>query len=269
MNQRDITYAKWLGIAGAIFFVFAAVLDYWPTSSPLQWVSLDEARGLAAAQNKAIFVDVYADWCGPCKEMDKNVFPDDSVKSTLSGRYILAKINGDDPVLGDTLKKQFGIRAYPTYIVLSSTGRERKRHIGMMPKTGFINWISDSVGVPILHWPDLQKALQDAELQKRKVMVLILQSGEEIEHMNAVFEEGNITGAIDKYFVPTLLVRGNVGEEKLLTQVGASPKTGSSEIIVLGSNTKEVGRFFITFQMQFNSMSISNKLLELAAKQAP
>jgi thiol-disulfide isomerase/thioredoxin len=267
MNQRDTTYAKWIGIAGAVFLMFAAVLDYWPTSNPLQWVSLDEARGLAAGQNKAIFVDVYAEWCGPCKEMDKSVFPDDSVKGVLSRRYILAKINGDDPVLGDTLRKQFGIRAYPTYIVLSSTGRERKRHVGMMPKSTFIKWISDSVGVPILLWPDLQKAFQNAELQKRKVMVLVLQSGEEIERANAMFEEGNTVAAVDKYLVPTLLVRGNVGEEKLLSQVGASPKTGSSEIIILGDNRKEVGRFFISFQMQFNSMALSNKLLELAAKQ--
>jgi hypothetical protein len=57
-----------------------------------------------------------------------------------------------------------------------------------------------------------------------------------------------------------------LGEEKLLQKVGASPKTGMREIIVLENNGKEVGRFFINFQMQYNRSLLSSKLMELAAK---
>jgi hypothetical protein len=97
-------------------------------------------------------------------------------------------------------------------------------------------------------------------------MVLVLQSGEEIERVNSAFDEGPLVSAIDKYFVPTLLVRGNVGEEKALAQVAASPKTGSSEIIILDTNRKEVGRFFVTTQMRFSTLALSNKLLEYSVK---
>ncbi len=267
MNQRDTTYAKWSGLAAIVFLMVGAVLEYWPASDAIKWLSFDEARGVAANQNKPIFVDVYADWCGPCKAMDKEVFPNDSVKTILTSRFVPAKINGDDPAVGDTLKKQFGIRAYPTYIVLSPAGKERKRHLGFFQTTEFIKWLNDSAGVQILLWPDLQKATFTAQGQQRRIMVLILQSGDDIEGANAIMEDEEVVRTIDKHFVPTLLVRGNVGEEKLLQQVGASPKTGMREVIVLENSGKEVGRLFINFQMQYNRSLLVSKLMELATMQ--
>jgi thiol:disulfide interchange protein len=66
MNQRDTTYGKWVGLAAIVCMVVGAVLEYWPASDAIPWLSFDEARGVAANQNKPIFIDVYADWCGPC-----------------------------------------------------------------------------------------------------------------------------------------------------------------------------------------------------------
>ena len=266
MNQRDTTYAKWTAIGGMAFLITAAVLDFCPVSNPLRWVSFQEARETATTRNKPIFIDVYADWCGPCRMMDKTVFPDDSVGNILTSRYVLAKINGDDPVLGDSLRNQFGIRAYPTYIVLSPTGKERKRHVGFIAKSPLVRWLDDSVGVQILQWPDLDRALGAAQFSHRRVMVMILQSGEDIEAADRMVEEQLPGPVIDRYFVPTLLVRGNAGEEKLLERVGASPKTGMREIIVLDEKGKAVGRFFVTWQMQFDKTSLSAKLYQFAAK---
>lgn len=267
MNQRDLTYAKWVGLVSGVFMLFAAVTEYWPASAgSLNWLSLSEARTEAGRQEKPIFVDVYADWCGPCKQMERTVFPTDSVHALLAGRFVLAKINGDDPVTGDSLKKQFGIRAYPTYIVLSPAGKERKRHVGFMNKTSLISWLTDSAGVQILSWPELKNAAITAQALRRRIMVLVLQSGEDMEHANRLFEGQKVAETVNKFYVPTMLVRGNSGEESVLSQIAASPRTESSEVIVLESNGKEVGRFFITPQMQFSPFALDNKLIELAKK---
>jgi len=266
MNQRDVTYAKWIGIVGAVLFVVAAVLDYWPVSISLQWLSLDEARSLATNQHKPMLVDFYTEWCGPCKQMEKTVFPDDSVQTVLKTRFILAKINGDDPVLGDTLKKQFGIRAYPTYIILSPTGKERRRHIGFMVKENLIKWLNDSAGIQIMMWPEMETAFENARLQRRRVMVLVLQSGEDIEDANSMFEDPKVSEIIGKHYAPTTLVRGNVGEDALLSRITATPKTRMAEVIVLEDTGKEVGRFFITSEMEFSQFALVQKLTELATK---
>ena len=266
MNQRDTTFAKWLAIIGGILLMSAAVMEYWPVGTPLQWLGIEEAKALAASQKKPVLVDVYAEWCGPCKNMDKSVFPDDSVQLILKSRYVLAKINGDDPVFGDTLRKQFQIKAYPTYIVLTALGRERKRHIGFFPRSNFIEWLSDSTGVQILQWLELDKVVAEASLQKRRVMVLVLRSSEHTEHANDLFAEQKVGEIIGKHFIPTLLVKSNSSDWKAIEQLGSTEKEGIGEVIILESDRKEVGRFRIDRQMQFSSAALANKLTEFVAK---
>jgi len=266
VNQRDTTYAKWSAIAGGLFVVAALAIQYWPAPESVKWLSFREAKEEALRLNKPIFMDVFAEWCAPCKMMDRQVFPNDSVKSILSTRYVAAKINGDDGLEGDSIRMRMGVKAYPTYIVLSPSGKERKRFVGFVPTATLVRWLSDSAGVQLLQWPDMAKARQIAVDQKRKIMVLILQSGDDIEAANQLVGDEGIADAIDKHFVPTLLVRGNVGEEKLLQQVGASPKTGMREVIILDTGGKEIGRFFISMRMQFDPPLLIAKLLELASK---
>jgi thiol-disulfide isomerase/thioredoxin len=266
MHQRETTYVRWLAIFGGIFLVIAAVLEYWPSRPVLQWLDIEEAKTVAMRQKKPVLVDVYAEWCGPCKSMEKNVFPDDSVQLILKSRYVLAKVNGDDPVLGDTLRKQFRIKAYPTYIVLTPAGRERKRHVGFYPRSRFLQWLNDSTGVEILQWKEFDFAVKEASLQKRRVMVLVLNSGEEIESANSMFEEQKVVEIAGKNFVPTLLVKGNSSDRLMIEQLGSTEKEDMGEVIVLESDRKEVGRFRIDSQMQFSSTALVNRLTELAAK---
>ena len=267
MNQRDITYAKRFAVVGCVLLIAAAALEYWPSSTALQWLDIDGAKAVALNQRKPILVDIYAEWCGPCKSMDKNVFPDDSVQLILKSRYILAKINGDDPILGDTLRKQFHIKAYPTYIVLTPTGRERKRHVGFYSRSPFLEWLNDSTGVQILQWQELDKVIVEASLQKRRVMVLVLYSSEDIEPVNDLFEQQKVGEIVGKHFVPTLLVESNSSDRAAIEKFGSSYVAGAmGEVIVLESDRKEVGRFRIDSQMEFNSASLANKLAELVAR---
>ncbi len=72
------------------------------SSSPLpqsqkgsEWVSFDEAVERAKDENKKLLVDVYTDWCGWCKKMDKEVYTDPSVVSLLSSHFITVKLNAE------------------------------------------------------------------------------------------------------------------------------------------------------------------------------
>lgn len=101
-----------------------------------------EAKAAAKQQHKMIFVDAYTDWCGPCKQMDKFVFPQEEVGSTYNESFINVKLNaekGEGPRIADT----FNIRAYPTFLFLNSEGSLVMKIIGEKDAEG-MNRLADS-----------------------------------------------------------------------------------------------------------------------------
>ena len=67
----------------------------------VKWLSFEEAQKLAAKTPKKIFVDVYTDWCGWCKKMDKNTLSDPGIKDYLNKKYYAVKLNA--VLVGDFL----------------------------------------------------------------------------------------------------------------------------------------------------------------------
>ena len=63
----------------------------------IDWMSWDEAVALAASEKnpKKVFVDVYTDWCGWCKRMDKDTFQNPEVAAYMSQNYYMVKMDGE------------------------------------------------------------------------------------------------------------------------------------------------------------------------------
>lgn len=91
--------------------------------------SWDEMLIEAKADNKLIFVDAYAQWCGPCKTMSKRVFPVKKVGDFFNAQFVNAKI---DMEKGEGLKlaKQYHVRAYPTFLFVDGYGKVIHRSVG-------------------------------------------------------------------------------------------------------------------------------------------
>lgn len=68
----------------------------------VKWLSWNEAAALAAtAKNpKKVFVDVYTDWCGWCKKMDKDTFQNPEVAAYMTENFYMVKLDGEgaDPI---------------------------------------------------------------------------------------------------------------------------------------------------------------------------
>lgn len=100
-----------------------------PSKAAPDWTNLEKAVAKARDEKKPILLDVYTDWCGWCKKMDKEVFAHPAVAEVLSERFALAKVNGESRE-GFTFKGQrtdgvgiargFGVRGYPAIIFLDS-----------------------------------------------------------------------------------------------------------------------------------------------------
>lgn len=75
----------------------------------------------AKAENKLIFLDAYASWCGPCKYMAKNIFTHDEVAAFYNQNFINAKIDMEKGE-GVEIAKKYGIKAYPTFLFIDGDG---------------------------------------------------------------------------------------------------------------------------------------------------
>lgn len=64
-------------------------------ASELEWLGIDALDKLEIGDKKGILIDVYTDWCGYCKIMDKHTFTDPEVMAYLSKNYHLIKFNAE------------------------------------------------------------------------------------------------------------------------------------------------------------------------------
>jgi thioredoxin-related protein len=67
------------------------------SAQEVNWMSWDEAmqRSQADANPKKIFIDVYTDWCGWCKRMDKDTFQNPEVAAYMSDTFYMVKLDGE------------------------------------------------------------------------------------------------------------------------------------------------------------------------------
>jgi len=82
---------------------------------------LRRAIEVARAEGKLIVADVYTDWCGWCKKMDKTVYSDPAIVA-LSRQQVFLKVNAEDRGEGQSFAREMGVKGYPTTIVLDGQG---------------------------------------------------------------------------------------------------------------------------------------------------
>ena len=137
--------------------------------SELQWRSYSEALREAKISRKKILVDVYTNWCGWCKKMDRDVYGDKSVANLLSEHFELVKLNAESAttheVDGSTLteksiSQRFGVTGYPTTVFLTDAGEGITTIPGYIPKDSFLDILEyiHTEAYKSTSWKDFQKS---------------------------------------------------------------------------------------------------------------
>lgn len=63
--------------------------------TPIKWYTFQEAIKLQKENPKMIFVDVYTDWCGWCKKMDKSTFSNEVIAKYMNENYYPVKFDAE------------------------------------------------------------------------------------------------------------------------------------------------------------------------------
>ncbi|HBX45896.1 thioredoxin family protein [Limibacterium fermenti] len=102
---------------------------------------LKEILDIAKARNKLVFVDCYTTWCGPCRKMANEVFPQKMLGDYMNHAFVSVKIDMEKGE-GIGLVKQWDINSYPTYLVLDADGNEKFRMLGYFEPQALIDTLN-------------------------------------------------------------------------------------------------------------------------------
>lgn len=105
----------------------------------LNWhKTLEPALSAAGKDDKPVFIDFTAEWCGWCRRLEQDTYSDPKVWEELNTRFVLAHIDGD---VHTDLVQKYEVGGYPCLIVVDSSGEVLVRHSGFVRPESFSNVI--------------------------------------------------------------------------------------------------------------------------------
>ncbi|MDD9952433.1 MAG: thioredoxin family protein, partial [Zetaproteobacteria bacterium] len=102
-----------------------------PRTSQVHWHHNEEEAFHAATKNQTpLLIDLWAEWCEACKEMDRTTFVDPEVLKTLdSGRWTLLRLDMTTSTeYTDSLQERFQVVGLPTLILMQNSERPEVFH---------------------------------------------------------------------------------------------------------------------------------------------
>jgi thioredoxin-related protein len=125
----------------------------------------------AKQENKLIFVDAYTTWCGPCKQMAKQVFTNDTVADYYNANFINLKLDMEKGE-GLDFAKKYKVNCYPNLMFLDAEGNEVHRQAGSVPAAAFIDFGKNTKN-PEKAYGALRKKYESADLNESNVVSYI------------------------------------------------------------------------------------------------
>jgi len=144
-----------------VSMALASLLVGAKTSTPAGWTDdYDAALKRAEKEKKLVVADFSgSDWCGWCKRLDREVFDTEEFRKAATNDYVLlmidtpadqSRLSEKAKVQNPTLVKKYGIRGFPTVLMLDAKGK-------VVHQTGY------QPGGPVLYLEMLKKASVSAK----------------------------------------------------------------------------------------------------------
>src|SRR5258705_7941504 len=171
-------------------------------------------KAAAKAQNKAIWVDFYTDWCAPCKFMAQTIFPLKDVGEFYNKNFICVEINAEKGE-GIALKEKYAVAGYPTMIYTNANEEIVYRTTGSTSAGEFIDQGRLALKAPSGDLSDLKAKYQANQLSNEELYHYYLR----LKAQQGLTKETN--EVFDKYFASA----ANVSNEMFqifLTSVSSS-----------------------------------------------
>lgn len=138
---------KYLSIVAILFGMMASSFVWAPENKDedgiqFENITFEEALALAKKENKLVFMDAYAVWCGPCKMLAKTTFKAKEVGEKFNKSFINIQVDMEKGE-GPALARRYQVRAYPTLFVIHPDGTVAKRIVGFRGEKQLLSEVNE------------------------------------------------------------------------------------------------------------------------------
>ncbi|MCS4166707.1 MULTISPECIES: thioredoxin family protein [unclassified Sphingobacterium] len=119
----------------------------------LSWKQIKER---AQAENKFIFVELFATWCGPCQYMSNEIFPLEQVGQPINQNFISVRVQMDSTESDNAnvkkwyadaraISNEYNIQSFPTFLIFNPNGQVVHRIVGASDAPEFVGHVMDGL----------------------------------------------------------------------------------------------------------------------------
>jgi len=202
-GQRSSWLTGRLGLVSLGISLIAAIVQFRPSSTGIVWRTYAAGLEESAASGKPVYVDLYATWCVPCKQMDRVTFQDDSVRQLLLSAYIPVRIDIDTRQFDDTLKATWRLRGVPTSLIVTAGGSVIGRRTGYQDPRRMLAWLSDSAIIAYAGWLDYPSALKRSAESRTPLLVIVTGALDNLEDIQQFFLHPQFRKFLQDRFIVT------------------------------------------------------------------
>lgn len=133
---------------GTLLLLLAAAGPVRAQAPPqVEWLDWDAGIEQAHERGRPVLVDVYTDWCGWCKRMDRDVYSRPEIREYLATKFVTVKLDAEasdaaryqgKSYTSSTLAERFKVTGYPTTIFLRANGEHIINVPGYVPPERFL-----------------------------------------------------------------------------------------------------------------------------------
>ena len=76
-------------------FLLLLLFSFISNAQDVEWITFEEAINLNKENPKTILIDVYTDWCGYCKKMDRDTYENGVIANIINTFYYPVKLNAE------------------------------------------------------------------------------------------------------------------------------------------------------------------------------
>ena len=163
-----------------------------------------EAELVNASLAQPVLLDIWAEWCGPCKALGPVL---EKLETDYAGRFKLVKLDADaEPEIAQQLSQMFGVRSIP-FCVLWQGGQPIDGFVGALPE-GEVRKFLDK------HVPSADEQAAQEQLQEAEELLAEGDSDAAIDRLQAALATNPANDAARYDYLRALLAAGRVADAR-------------------------------------------------------